>query len=134
MKQVSSSLKIELANYRENLSFSQFGSDLDAETKKILNHGAIVTESLKQKNNSPLAFYEEVIDLFAVKNRYLDDLELKSVNPFLSALREDIMTSHSDIVDELKEKKIFSKELEAKLSDAIASFKADKWPAISTQK
>ncbi len=133
MKQVSSSLKIELANYRENLSFSQFGSDLDAETKKILNHGAIVTESLKQKNNSPLAFYEEVIDLFAVKNKYLDDLEIKSVNPFLTALREDIMTSHSDIVDELKEKKIFSKELESKLSDAIVSFKANKWPTISTQ-
>ncbi|MCQ2796873.1 MAG: F0F1 ATP synthase subunit alpha [Bacilli bacterium] len=134
MKQVSSSLKIELANYRENLSFSQFGSDLDAETKRILNHGAIVTESLKQKNNSPLAFYEEVIDLFAVKNRYLDDLDLKAVNPFLTALREEIMTSHNDIVEELKEKKIFSKELEAKLSNAIASFKNDKWPSISTTK
>src|SRR5574344_1937363 len=47
MKQVASSLKIELANYRENLSFSQFGSDLDPETKKILTHGAVVTEDRK---------------------------------------------------------------------------------------
>ncbi|MCQ2772749.1 MAG: F0F1 ATP synthase subunit alpha [Bacilli bacterium] len=129
MKQVASSLKIELANYRENLSFSQFGSDLDAETKRILTHGAIVMESLKQKNNSPLAFYEEVIDLFAVKNRYLDDLDVSSVNPFLSALRENISASHSDIIKELKEKKVFSDELMAKLGDAVASFKKNEWPS-----
>ena len=82
MKQVASSLKIELANYRENLSFSQFGSDLDPETKKILTHGAVAMEALKQVNFAPMAMDKEIIELFAVKNRFLDDVPLEGVNPF----------------------------------------------------
>ncbi|MCR4561658.1 MAG: F0F1 ATP synthase subunit alpha, partial [Bacilli bacterium] len=126
MKQVASSLKIELANYRENLSFSQFGSDLDPETKKILNHGAIVTESLKQVNYKPLDMIEEVIHLFAVKNNFLDDLSLEEVNPFLKDLYSHIQDSHKEIIDELKEKKAFSPELNEKLSNVVKEFKENR--------
>ncbi|MCR4562517.1 MAG: F0F1 ATP synthase subunit alpha [Bacilli bacterium] len=126
MKQVASSLKIELANYRENLSFSQFGSDLDPETKKILNHGAIVTESLKQVNYKPLDMIEEVIHLFAVKNNFLDDLSLEEVNPFLKDLYSHVQDSHKEIIDELKEKKAFSPELNEKLSNLVKEFKENR--------
>jgi F-type H+-transporting ATPase subunit alpha len=123
MKQVASSLKIELANYRENLSFAQFGSDLDPETKKILTHGAVVTEALKQKNFAPISMIQEVIELFAVKNRFLDDLPLEQVNPFLEGLWTYLSDSHKDLLAELTKNRMFTPELEKKFSDAVADYK-----------
>ncbi|MCQ2800051.1 MAG: F0F1 ATP synthase subunit alpha [Bacilli bacterium] len=123
MKQVASGLKIELANYRENLSFSQFGSDLDAETKRILTHGAVVTEALKQTNWAPMNMTREIIELFAVNKRFLDDLQLPEVNPFLNDMYEYIKDSHKEIVDELETKKIFEGDLMDRLSKAIKEFK-----------
>jgi F-type H+-transporting ATPase subunit alpha len=123
MKQVASSLKIELANYRENLSFAQFGSDLDPETKKILTHGAVVTEALKQKNFAPISMIQEVVELFAVKNRFLDDLPLEQVNPFLEGLWTYLSDSHKELLAELTKNRMFTPELEKKFSDAIADYK-----------
>lgn len=124
MKQVASGLKIELANYNENLSFSQFGSDLDPETKKILTHGAVVMEALKQVNFKPLSMEKEVIELFAVKNRYLDDLPLNEVSSFLEGLFTYVSDSHKEIIDKLVEKKAFDDELSASLNQAIADYKS----------
>ncbi len=123
MKQVSKSLKIELANYRENLSFAQFGSDLDAETKRILTHGGIVMEALKQKNWAPMDMIDEIIELFAVNRRYLDDLELEEVNPFLTDLLHYVHTNNPEIVETLNKEKAFSKETEEALGKAIEVFK-----------
>ncbi len=123
MKQVSKSLKIELANYRENLSFAQFGSDLDAETKRILTHGGIVMEALKQKNWAPMDMIDEVIELFAVNRRYLDDLEIEQVNPFLNDLLHYVHTNNSELIETLNKEKAFSKESEETLSKAIETFK-----------
>jgi len=123
MKQVSSKLKIELANYHENLSFAQFGSDLDPETKKILTHGAVVMEALKQTNWEPLEISKQVVELFAVNNRYLDDLPLEKVTPFLDDLVETIETSYRPLIDEIRERKTLSPELEKSLKDAISAFK-----------
>jgi len=124
MKQVASSLKIELANYRENLSFSQFGSDLDPETKKILTHGAVVTESLKQVNFAPLPSLEEVVQLFAVKNRFLDDIPLEGVNPFLQDLWTSLNDSQKDLLATLDKNKAFDDSLSSALSKAITDFKS----------
>ena len=123
MKQVSSSLKIELANYHENLSFSQFGSDLDAETKRILNHGSIVMEALKQKNWSPVPMWEEILSLFAIKERFLDDLKKEEVLPFLDDMNRYLSSSCSLLLSSLKEKGKFDEESSAALKAAIADFK-----------
>jgi F-type H+-transporting ATPase subunit alpha len=123
MKQVSGSLKIELANYRENLSFSQFGSDLDSETKKILAHGAVVTEALKQTNFAPLTMEEEEIELYAVKNRFLDDLPLEQVNPFLRDLYVYVGDTHRDLLARLKKEKKFDDAMTKELDAAITDFK-----------
>ncbi len=123
MKQVSKSLKIELANYRENLSFAQFGSDLDAETKRILTHGGIVMEALKQKNWAPMDMFDEIIELFAVNRRYLDDLEFEQVGPFLNDLIHYIHTNTPEIIEALNKEKAFSKETEQALIKAIETFK-----------
>jgi F-type H+-transporting ATPase subunit alpha len=101
MKQVAGSLKIEFANYRENLSFSQFGSDLDPETKKILTHGAVAMEALKQRNYAPLSMIQEVVELFAVQNKFLDDLPLPEVSSFLSVMYTYIEDTHKQLLKKL---------------------------------
>lgn len=126
MKQVSKSLKIELANYRENLSFAQFGSDLDNETKRILTHGAIVMEALKQKNWAPMDMFDEIIQLFAVNRGYLDDLSLEEVSPFLTDLLRYVKGSCPEILESLNKEKAFSKETEKALSNAIETFKKNR--------
>ena len=68
MKQVSGSLKLELAQFAEMQAFAQFGSDLDAATKATLDHGEKVREVLKQAQYSPRSVEEQVISLFALKN------------------------------------------------------------------
>ena len=126
MKQVSKSLKIELANYRENLSFAQFGSDLDNETKRILTHGAIVMEALKQKNWAPMDMLDEIIQLFAVNRGFLDDLSLEEVSPFLADLLRYVKGSFPEILESLNKEKAFSKETETALSKAIETFKKNR--------
>ena len=122
MKQVAGSLKIELASYRELQSFSQFGSDLDAETKRVLNHGEKLMEVLKQTQYTPYDVNRQIIELFAAKNRYLDDLPTRLVKNALDDIYTHIDVSHHDIIDELTEKRMFSKELEEKLKGILETY------------
>ena len=122
MKQVASSLKIELANYRELQAFSQFGSDLDNETKKTLNHGAVLMEVLKQDQYDTYDVNRQIIELFAAKHMYLEELEIKNIKPFLNKLYDYINSTHKDILKELDKNKAFSDELELKLDNVIKGF------------
>ena len=122
MKAVAASLKIELASYREMLSFSQFGSDLDASTKKILAHGAVLMETLKQRQYAPYPMWKQVVELFAVKNRYLDDLQPKDVRSYLDGLLASVEASHPEIINQLVEKKAFDDALTQVLKDAIEEY------------
>lgn len=125
MKQVSSSMKMEIANYNELASFAQFGSDIDKKTKDTIKHGEILCEALKQDQYSPYTNEREVIEIYAVKNRYLDDLETKDVPEFLENLWEYINNFYKNIIDEIKEKKVLNDELESKLNNAITVFKKE---------
>jgi len=122
MKQVAKSLKIELANYNELLSFSQFGSDLDADTRRILTHGAVLMETLKQKQYCPYSLHRQIIELFAVKNLYFDSVDRKDVNSLLIKLCEFVESNHEEIVNEIEDKKVMSDELEASLHAAVKEF------------
>lgn len=122
MKQVANSLKIELANYRELQSFSQFGSDLDQETKDVLNHGKILMEVLKQDQYDNYPVERQVIELYAAKNKFLEELEVSEVKPTLTKLYEHISSSHKEIISEINSKKVISPELEEKLNKVIAKF------------
>ena len=115
MKQVAKSLKIELASYREMQSFAQFGSDLDASTKKILSHGAVLMEALKQKQYSPYPLWKQVCELFAVKNNYLDALDPSKVSSFLNDLDDFVLTRHAEIKNAIET----SKKLEDVTQDAL---------------
>lgn len=124
MKQVAGGLKIELASYREMLSFAQFGSDLDASTKKILAHGAVLMECLKQKQYSPYPVWKQIIELYCVKNRYLDELERSEVGPWLMKMDSFMESRHKEVIDELMEKKKFDDELSAHFKAAVEEFVA----------
>ena len=124
MKQVAGGLKIELASYREMLSFAQFGSDLDASTKKILAHGAVLMECLKQKQYSPYPVWKQIIELYCVKNRYLDELERSKVGPWLTEMDSFMESRHKEVIDELMEKKKFDDELSAHFKAAVEEFVA----------
>ena len=125
IKQVSGSLKVELANYREMLSFAQFGSDLDASTKAVLDHGAKVMEILKQDQYSPLSVYDQVLSLFAIRFRFIKNVPLNEVKRYESEVIAHIHEKHPEIVAELVEKKAISNELEAVMKEVYANFTND---------
>ncbi|UUM19102.1 F0F1 ATP synthase subunit alpha [Mycoplasma sp. 1018B] len=82
IKEVSSSLKLELAQYNEMLAFAQFGSDLDESTKNILNHGAKVYEFLKQEQYSPLSQMVQVAILLSIKEKLINPIPLNEIKNF----------------------------------------------------
>lgn len=122
MKQVAAKVKLELAQYTELLTFAQFGSDLDKATKAQLERGHRIMAVLKQPQNRPYAVEKQVVSFFAVTNGYLDDIAVENVNRFENELIKELENTTS-ILDEIREKKALSKELEAKLAEAVKAFK-----------
>lgn len=122
MKQVSGSLKIDLAQYRELAAFAQFGSDLDAVTQKQLARGERLVELLKQDQSSPLSVTEQVVSLYAGTKGYLDALRVDSVKRFESELLEHMRKFRKEILDDITAKAAITKETEEKLTSAIKDF------------
>ncbi|MBQ2884751.1 MAG: F0F1 ATP synthase subunit alpha [Alphaproteobacteria bacterium] len=119
MKQVAGTMKLDLAQYREMAAFSQFSSDLDVSTKKLLNRGARLTEMLKQPVYHPLPMEEEVVILFAGSRGFLDDLELSEIKDFENFLLVNVKQDHADYLKEIRTEKVISDELEAKLKKYV---------------
>ncbi len=119
IKSVSSSLKLDLAQYHEMLTFSQFGSDLDAATKKILDHGAMLTELLKQPQYSPMTMTDQVLSLFAAKNGYIDGIAIEDVASFEKSLHRYFHENLKDLCDEIEEKGVLSDEMNAALKEGM---------------
>lgn len=121
MKQVSSSLKLELAQYRELLSFAQFGSDLDAATKEVIEHGARLTELLKQGQYQPLSLAHEVITLFAAKHKFIKRIDVAKISEYVQRVVAGFDANHSDIVEEINTVKAISPELEGRIKEVMES-------------
>jgi F-type H+/Na+-transporting ATPase subunit alpha len=119
IKQVSSSLKLELAQYRELLSFAQFGSDLDASTKSVIEHGARLTELLKQGQYSPMKLSHEVMTLFAAKHRFIKEVPVAKILDYQEYLLRELDQSHGALIDEIDALKAISPDLETKLKTAV---------------
>jgi len=122
MKKVAGSIKGELAQYREMAAFSQFGSDLDASTQKLLARGERLTELLKQGQFSPLATEEQVILLFAGVNGYMDTIEVNQISEFEDQLMETIKKDYANILDDIRSSNTLSDESEDLLKKALDSF------------
>ena len=122
MKKVAGSIKGELAQYREMAAFSQFGSDLDASTQKLLARGERLTELLKQGQFSPLATEEQVVLLYAGVNGYMDTIEVNEISDFENQLMDSIKKDYANILDDIKSSNTLSDENEELLKKALDSF------------
>lgn len=122
MKKVAASLKIELASYREMLSFSQFGSDLDESTKRILAHGAVLMEALKQPQYSPFSLSRQVIALSCVKTGLLDNRPLSKINALLDDFYSRLSSLHSEIPSKIEETHDFSREDEEAIKEELSAY------------
>ena len=122
MKQVSSSLKLELAQYTEMQAFAQFGSDLDAATKATLEHGQRVREVLKQAQYSPRSVAKQVVTLFALKYGYTKQIAVTKVNMFMDELYQFIQNQHPEIIDQIQQEKSIDDELTLKMKEVMKAF------------
>jgi F-type H+-transporting ATPase subunit alpha len=101
MKKVAGRMRLDLAQYRELAVFAQFGSDLDAATKKQLDRGARLIELLKQDQFAPIPVGEQVIMLYAGVNGFLDSVPVVDAKVFLSSLRETARTHHAKLLEQI---------------------------------
>lgn len=124
MKKVSGSLKLLYSQYRELQSFSQFGSDLDKDTKARLEQGERIVEVLKQGQNAPLTVEHQVIIIYAVVNNFLKDIPVARISEYEAELFEYIDSYNSDIIDYIKDKKDLTDELKEKINAALTEFNA----------
>ncbi len=119
MKSVASKLKLDLAQYREMAAFSQFESDLDEETKKLLNRGAKVTQILKQDKNRPYSLAEEVIVLWTAHKGYLDNIPVPEISAFETKLLSLIKSRGKDVSAEIQKQKTITPEIEKRLEKMV---------------
>ncbi len=124
MKQVAGKLRLDLAQYRELATFSQFGAaELDKATRAQLERGQRITEVLKQPQYVPMPLEKEVTILHAVINGYLDDVPVEKVRAFEEGFHRFMETSHPEIGQRIAAEKELSDETEEALKQAIAEFK-----------
>ena len=122
MKQVSSSLKFELAQYQEMQAFAQFGSDLDEATKATIDHGEKVREVLKQAQYSPRLVTEQVITLFALKYGFTKTIKTNKISEFMTGITENVKMTHPEYLTEIEEKKVLSDELISSLKEVMSAY------------
>jgi len=125
IKQVGSTLKLDLAQYRDLAAFAQFGSDLDKATQQQLNRGQRLTEILKQPQFSPLGFDKQVIIIFAGNNGYLDDLKIEDVRAFEDGLYKYLDASQQQLLSDILTKKALDDDLRNRIKAALKEYKDD---------
>ncbi|EOU2825461.1 F0F1 ATP synthase subunit alpha [Campylobacter coli] len=124
-KQVSGTLRLDLAQYRELQAFAQFASDLDEVSRKQLERGQRMVELLKQPPYSPLSVEKQVVLIFAGTKGYLDDVAVSKIREFEDGIYPFIEAKYPDLFEQIRSKKALDAELEEKLAKAINEFKAN---------
>ena len=124
MKKIAAPIRTELAQYRELAAFSQFGSELDADTKEKLAQGERIKEVLKQPQYKPMPVQYQVIIIYVVTNKYLLDVPVEDITRFESEFFEFLDTKYPEVPNEIAQNKEINDETDAKLKKAIEEFKA----------
>ena len=122
MKQVAGRIKLELAQYREMAAFSQFASDLDPATQRLLARGARLTELLKQPQFTPMAVEEQVVSIFAGTRGYLDKIEVANIGRFEQSMLSEIKAKKPEIVKAIREQRELSSATEEQLKGFLDDF------------
>jgi len=124
IKSVAGTTKLDLAQYRELQAFAQFGSDLDASTKKKLDRGARIVELFKQNQYNPLSMEMESIYLFAMQNGFFDDVAVVDVKRCQAAMGEYFGTRKAELLDKIRNEKPDLKK-DAAMVDGVKQALAD---------
>ncbi|HZK02190.1 MAG TPA: F0F1 ATP synthase subunit alpha [Anaerovoracaceae bacterium] len=125
MKKVSGKIRLELAQYRELAGFSQFGSDLDKDTKRRLDHGRVLMEILKQEQYHPIKVEHQVMIIFAASNNYLEDIPIESISRFEKEFYDFMDIQYPEIGKEIKTTGKLEDPTETMLRAAIDDFKQE---------
>ncbi|EOS28679.1 MAG: F0F1 ATP synthase subunit alpha [Kineothrix sp.] len=123
MKKIAAPIRTELAQYRELAAFSQFGSDLDADTKEKLAQGERIKEILKQPQYQPMPVQYQVIIIYVATNKYLLDVPVADITRFEKEFFEFLDTKYPEIPNSIAEEKQISEETDAALKKAVEEFK-----------
>ncbi len=123
MKKVAGRLRLDLAQYRELAEFAQFGTELDPETRARLEKGKRIVEVLKQPQYQPMPVEDQVMVIFAVVRRELDDLPVEAIASFKAEFVEHMHRAHPDIVQAIASGRDLDGDLEQRLTSAIREFR-----------
>jgi F-type H+-transporting ATPase subunit alpha len=123
MKQTAGTLRIDLAQFRELASFSQFASELDEATRNQLLRGEKLMEGLKQKQFSPMPVEEQVVVLFCGVEGFLDDIDTEKIKKFEEELLRTFRTRYGKILRRIVDEGKMSDQLKDELKSAINKFK-----------
>ncbi|MEM1060497.1 MAG: F0F1 ATP synthase subunit alpha [Verrucomicrobiota bacterium] len=122
MKQVAGKIKGELAQYRELAAFAQFGSDLDADTKRRLDRGARIVELFKQNQYNPVPTELQVAVLWAMQNDFVDPVAVDEVGDWQEKVYDFLKARGEDLLAQIREKGKIDEELEKGLKEAFGNF------------
>ncbi|MBP3543130.1 MAG: F0F1 ATP synthase subunit alpha, partial [Lachnospiraceae bacterium] len=125
IKKIAAPIRVELAQYRELAAFSQFGSELDADTKEKLAQGERIKEMLKQPQYKPMPVEYQVMIIYAATKKYLLDVAVADVQRFEKELFEFVDTKYPEIPAAIRETKQMDEETENALIKAITEFKKE---------
>ena len=125
MKKIAAPIRVELAQYRELAAFSQFGSELDADTKEKLAQGERIKEILKQPQYQPMPVQYQVIIIYVATNKYLLDVAVEDIIRFEKEFFEFLDARYPEVPKAIADEKVISDATEETLKKAIEEFKAE---------
>jgi F-type H+-transporting ATPase subunit alpha len=124
MKQVAGKIKLALAQFRALAAFAQFGSDLDAKTQAQLERGKRIVELFKQTQYNPQRVAIQVATLWAVQEKYFDDVDVDKVKDFQAKFSDQLTTRKADLLDKIEAKGKIDDEIGGELKSTIEEFKS----------
>jgi F-type H+-transporting ATPase subunit alpha len=122
MKKVAGTIKLSLAQYRELANFSQFGSDIDKETKARLDHGLILMETIKQRQYSPVPVEHQVMLFYVATEKYLDELAPSNIAEFEKGFYAHMDSIHPSVGKSIRETGVLSTEAETELKQGVKEY------------
>ncbi len=125
MKKIAGTLKLAYSQYRELAAFSQFGSDLDEDTKRRLAQGQRIVEVLKQDEHNPITVENQVIIIYAVINNLLADIEIEDIKRFEAELYSYMDSVHPEIIKKILNAEDFNEELTKAIEEFKVKFKTE---------
>ena len=122
MKQVAGKLRLDLAQYRELVTFAQFGTELDKASQAQLDRGERLTEILKQNQYVPVSVEKQILIIYAGNRGFLDEFPVSTIKDYETKLYEFMNKEHADLLKKLAEKKAIDGDLDEDIASALKDF------------